>query len=192
MTSERLVALTDGVIAVIMTIMVLDMKAPAGAGFAALRALWPVFLSYVLSFFYLAIYWNNHHHFYRLIPHVTGPIMWANLHLLFWLSLVPFATAWTGEHPFAAVPAAAYGGVLLACAVAWTLMQSVIIAAQGEGSALHQALGRDLKGKLSPALYLVGIALAFLAPWLSYLFYAGVAVLWVIPDRRVEATLDRS
>src|SRR4029453_7653767 len=146
-TSERLVALTDGVIAVIITIMVLEMHAPEGGDFASLKHVWPVLLSYVLSFVYLAIYWNNHHHFYRLTPHVTGPIMWANLHLLFWLSLIPFATAWVGEHPLAAPPPPIYGFVLFACALSWTLMQRVIVDAQGDDSALRRALGRDLKGK---------------------------------------------
>ena len=190
-TSERLVALTDGVLAVVITIMVLEMRAPEGAGFASLWAVWPVFLSYVLSFVYVAIYWNNHHHFYRLIPHVTGPVMWANLHLLFWLSLIPFASAWAGEHPLTAAPTAVYGGVLLACALSWMLMQSVIVAAQGADSQLKRVLGRDLKAKISPLLYLAGIGLAFVAPWLSYLCYAGVAAMWLAPDRRIEATLDR-
>jgi uncharacterized membrane protein len=190
-TSERLVALTDGVIAVIITIMVLEMHAPEGVDFESLWAVWPVFLSYVLSFVYVAIYWNNHHHFYRLAPHVTGPIMWANLHLLFWLSLIPFATAWAGEHPLSTAPTAVYGAVLLGCALAFKLMQTVIIAAQGADSKLRSAVGSDLKGKLSPLVYLAGIGLAFVAPWMSYLLYAGVAATWIVPDRRVEATLDR-
>jgi uncharacterized membrane protein len=171
--------------------MVLDMRAPDGADFAALRGIWPVFLSYVLSFVYLAIYWNNHHHFYRLTPHVTGAIMWANLHLLFWLSLIPFATGWAGEHPLSAAPTATYGIVLLACALAWTIMQRVIVAAQGEDSPLSRALGRDLKGKLSAVIYLAGIGLAFVEPLVSYLLYAGTAAMWMTPDKRVEATLDR-
>lgn len=191
MTSERLIALTDGVIAVIITIMVLEMHAPAGAAFADLKHVWPVFLSYVLSFVYLAIYWNNHHHFYRLTPHVTGLIMWANLHVLFWLSLIPFATAWAGDHPLSAAPTATYGFVLLACAAAWSTMQWVIAVAQGEDSPLRRALGRDLKGKISLVLYLAGIGLAFVEPWMSYLLYAAVAAIWIIPDRRVEASLDR-
>jgi uncharacterized membrane protein len=189
-TSERLVALTDGVIAVIITIMVLEMHAPEGADFTALKHVWPVFMTYVLSFIYLAIYWNNHHHFYRLTPHVTGLIMWANFNLLFWLSLIPFATAWMGDHPLAAAPTATYGFVLLACAAAWSTMQRVIASAQGEDSPLRRALGRDLKGKVSLVLYLAGIGLAFVEPRLSYLLYAGVAAIWITPDRRIEASLD--
>lgn len=189
MTSERLTALTDGVIAVIITIMVLEMRAPAGTAFRDLAALWPVFLAYVLSFVYLAIYWNNHHHFFRLAPNVSGLILWANLHLLFWLSLVPFATAWMGAHPLAAAPTALYGACLLAAALAWYAMQAAIVRAQGPDSALRRAIGSDFKGKVSPLLYLAGIALAFVAPILSDLLYAAVAALWLIPDRRVEAAL---
>ncbi len=189
MGSERLLALTDGVIAVIITIMVLELKSPHGTDLRALAELWPVFLSYVLSFIYVAIYWNNHHHFFQLAPKVTGTILWANLHLLFWLSLVPFATAWVGEHPDATLPAALYGGSLLACAVAWYVMQAAIIGSQAAGSPLRHALGRDIKGKLSPLLYTLGIAAAFVAPALSYCFYAGVAVIWLVPDRRVAAAV---
>ncbi len=206
MESDRLVALTDGVIAVIITIMVLEMKAPAGAALADLGRLWPVFVSYLLSFVYVAIYWNNHHHFARLMPDVTGAILWANLHLLFWLSLVPFATAWIGEHARAPAPTALYGLVLLACALAWLLLQQVVVRAQerrtqdpdrrtpphGAPSALRQALGRDRKGKASFVIYVAGIALAFFEPLLSDLAYAAVAVLWVVPDRRIEAQLRRT
>lgn len=186
MGSERLLALTDGVIAVIITIMVLEMKAPEGVHLAALAALWPVFLSYVLSFVYVAIYWNNHHHFYKLAPEVDGTILWANFNLLFWLSLVPFTTAWMGEHPFTPVPTALYGVSLLACALAWYGMQAAIMRSQGPESALRRAVGRDLKGKTSPLLYIAGIALAFVVPVLAYLIYAAVALMWLIPDRRVE------
>jgi uncharacterized membrane protein len=187
MQKDRLTALTDGVIAVIITIMVLELKPPHGVDLSALAASWPVFLSYVLSFIYVAIYWNNHHHFFQLVDRVDGAILWANMHLLFWLSLVPFATAWMGEHPAAAVPTALYGGALLMSAVAWLVMQAVIVHAQGPDSAMRRALGRDLKSKLSVALYLAGVGLAFLAVWAADLVYAGVALLWLIPDRRMAA-----
>ena len=189
MDRDRLTAFTDGVIAVIITIMVLEMKAPHGADIQALLELWPVFLSYVLSFIYVGIYWNNHHHFFQLTPVVNGAILWANLHLLFWLSLVPFATSWVGEHGFATGPAAAYGAVLLMCAIAFYLMERVIVAAQGADSPLKRAIGVDLKGKLSPFVYLSGVALAFYAPAISYALYALVAAVWLVPDRRVENAL---
>ncbi|MDB5669469.1 MAG: hypothetical protein JWO25_428 [Alphaproteobacteria bacterium] len=192
MTSERLTAFTDGVIAVIITIMVLEMRAPRGAELADLAALWPVFASYVLSFVYLGIYWNNHHHFFRLAPRVTGPVLWANLHLLFWLSLVPFTTAWLGEHAFAPMPSAFYGLSLLACAIAWYIMQLALFRAKGPNLALKRAVGRDLKGKLSPFLYLAGIGLSFIAPLLAYALYAAVAAMWLLPDRRVEAAVIHS
>lgn len=187
MNSDRLKALTDGVVAVIITIMVLEMKPPEDTGVQALLALAPVFLSYVLSFVYVAIYWNNHHHFFALTPKVTGGIMWANFNLLFWLSLIPFATAWMGEHELQPWPTAVYGAVLLACALAWYAMQSVIIHAQGPDSPLRQAIGSDWKGKLSPVLYAAGIALAFARPGLAALVYALVALVWLVPDRRVHA-----
>jgi uncharacterized membrane protein len=186
MDRDRLTAFTDGVIAVIITIMVLELKAPHGTSLSALAAQWPSFLSYLLSFVYVAIYWNNHHHFFQLTPVVNGAILWANLHLLFWLSLVPFVTSWVGENGFAAAPAAVYGAVLLMCAIAFYVMERVIVAAQGEGSPLKKAIGRDLKGKLSPFLYLSGVALAFYAPAISYALYAFVALMWLVPDRRVE------
>jgi uncharacterized membrane protein len=186
MTSERLVALTDGVVAVIITIMVLEMRPPRGADFGDLATLWPVFSSYVLSFVYIAIYWNNHHHFFRLTPAVSALVLWANFHLLFWLALVPFATAWMGAHPFAPLPTALYGLCLLACALAWYAMQGAIIRAQGPHSALKRAIGRDFKGKVSPLLYLAAIGLAFAASVLSDLLYAAVALMWLVPDRRIE------
>jgi uncharacterized membrane protein len=189
MTSERLTAFTDGVIAVIITIMVLEMRAPHGGDLHDLAALWPVFASYVLSFIYLGIYWNNHHHFFRLVPRVSGSILWANLHLLFWLSLVPFATAWLGEHPRAPMPSAVYGASLLACALAWNIMQLAIYRAEGHDQPLLQAMGRDRKGKLSPFLYLAGIGLSFVEPLIAYALYASVATMWLIPDRRVEAAM---
>lgn len=190
MNSDRLKALTDGVVAVIITIMVLEMKPPESTTPAALLALAPVFLSYVLSFLYVAIYWNNHHHFYLLAPRVTGGILWANFNLLFWLSLIPFATAWMGEHELQPWPTAVYGFVLLACALAWFLMQTVIIRTQGADSPLRQALGPDWKGKLSPVLYLTGMGLAFVAPGLAALIYSGVSLLWLVPDRRVHRAVQ--
>jgi uncharacterized membrane protein len=189
MERDRLTAFTDGVIAVIITIMVLELKPPHGADIRALLELWPVFLSYVLSFTYVGIYWNNHHHFFQLVPAVNGAILWANLHLLFWLSLLPFATSWAGENGFAAGPAAAYGAVLLLCAIAFYVMERVIISAQGAGSPLKQAIGIDLKGKLSPFVYLGGIVIAFHAPAISYALYAFGALIWLVPDRRVEKAL---
>ena len=189
MERDRLTAFTDGVLAVIITIMVLEMKPPHGANLRDLAALWPVFAAYALSFVYVAIYWNNHHHFFHLVKQVDGAILWANLHLLFWLSIVPFATAWVGANPFAAVPTAVYGGALLLSAVAWYVMQTVIIRRQGEESPLRRAIGRDLKGRISPFLYLSGIALAFMSTIAADLFFAGVALMWLVPDRRVEASV---
>ena len=186
MERDRLTAFTDGVMAIIVTIMVLELKPPAGAGVADLAHLWPVFLSYVLSFVYIGIYWNNHHHFFQLVDEVDGAVLWANLHLLFWLSLIPFATAWVGEHEGQVVPTALYGAALLMPAIAWYLMQSVIVRQQGPDSPLHAALGRDLKGKLSPFLYLGGVGVSFVLPVLAYAIYAGVALMWLVPDRRVE------
>jgi uncharacterized membrane protein len=154
-----------------------------------LLALWPIFLSYVLSYVYVGIYWNNHHHFAHLIREVSGGILWANLGLLFFLSLIPLTTAWAGEHGFASVPTALYGVSLLACALAWNVLQTTIMHAQGKASVMKQALGSDWKSRISPVLYLSGIALAFAAPLVSYLLYAAVAALWVVPDRRIERFL---
>jgi uncharacterized membrane protein len=187
--SERITALTDGVVAVIITIMVLELKPPRGADVASLVSLGPTFLSFVLSFVYVAIYWNNHHHFFKLVPHVTGSIMWSSLNLLFWLSLIPFATAWMDEHGSAPIPVAVYGLVLLLCALSWHVMQATIIRAQGPGSPVRQAVGGDLKGKLTPIVYLFAIPAAFAAPALSLALYAGLAAWWMVPDRRVEAIL---
>jgi uncharacterized membrane protein len=189
MERDRLTAFTDGVLAIIVTIMVLELKPPHGATLRDLAGLWPAFLSYVLSFVYIGIYWNNHHHFFQLVRRVDGAMLWANMHLLFWLSLVPFATAWMGENHFAPAPTALYGVALLMPAVAWFLMQRVIFRSQGQDSALRRALGRDLKGKLSPLLYLAGIGLAFVSTSAAGLIYAAVALMWLIPDRRVERTL---
>jgi uncharacterized membrane protein len=191
MERDRLTAFTDGVLAIIVTIMVLEMRPPHGTTLADLLKLWPVFLSYVLSFVYVGIYWNNHHHFFQLVRTVDGTMLWANLHLMFWLSLVPFATAWMGENHFAPTPTALYGLSLLMPAIAWVLMQRVIIRTQGEDSALRRALGRDRKGKFSPLLYLAGIGLAYVDTRLSGLAYAAVALLWLVPDRRIEALLKR-
>ena len=189
MERDRLTAFTDGVLAIIVTIMVLELRPPHGTTFAELIRLWPVFFSYVLSFIYVAIYWNNHHHFFQLVRKVDGAMLWANLHLLFWLSLVPFTTAWMGENHFAAAPTALYGGSLLMAAIAWWVMQQVIIRAQGSTSRLRRALGRDVKGKLSPLLYLLGMGLAYVDTRLADLMYGGVALMWLIPDRRVEGLL---
>lgn len=184
MTKERLSAFSDGVIAVIITIMVLDLKAPHGADWSALGALAPVFLGYALSFVYVAIYWNNHHHLFALVDEVDGAVLWANQHVLFWISLIPFATSWLGEHPGASAPAALYGVSLLMPALAWMLLQRSIVRVQGGGSRVASALGQDWKGIVSPLLYLVGIALAFVWPLLSYLPYVVVAAMWLVPDRR--------
>jgi len=192
MNRDRLTAFTDGVLAVIITIMVLEMKPPAGASLQALASLWPVFLSYVLSFVYIGIYWNNHHHFFQLVETVDGAILWANIHLLFWLSIVPFTTAWMGENHFAAVPTALYGFALLMSAVAWYVMQATLVRRQGPQSRLSRALGADLKGKLSPFIYLAGIAAAFVNTGLSDLAYVGAALWWLIPDRRVENTVAQA
>jgi len=183
---HRLLAMTDGVAAVIITIMVLEMRAPQGADLEALHELWPVFFGYVLSFIYVAIYWNNHHHYFHLVPRVNGAVLWANFHLLFWLSLIPLSTAWLGEHPFAPVPTALYGASLLMPAIAWLIMQKVIIRSQGENSPLQAFLGRDLKGTISALLYAAGIALSFAAPWAALICYAVVTCIWLVPDRRIE------
>ena len=189
MGKGRLEAFSDGVLAIIITIMVLEMKAPHGADLNALRPLLPVFLSYLLSFVYLGIYWNNHHHMLHSVQHVSGAILWANLHLLFWLSLVPFVTAWMGENHFAAAPTALYGLVLLLAAIAYWILQRTIIARQGRHSLLAAAIGSDAKGKLSPALYIIAIASATIAPWIAWALYVAVALMWLIPDRRIERAL---
>jgi uncharacterized membrane protein len=187
MGTTRLEAFSDGVIAIIITIMVLELKAPEGHSIAALVPLASVLLSYVLSFIYIGIYWNNHHHMLHACEETTGGILWANLHLLFWLSLIPFATAWLGENHFSSGPAALYGGVLLLCAIAWVILQQQIIKSQvGKRDILKQAVGDDWKGKASVTLYVVGIAAAFWQPRISLLLYGLTAVLWFIPDRRIE------
>src|SRR5579859_1665314 len=192
MPKGRLEAFSDGVIAIIITIMVLEMRVPRGEGVQALRPLLPIFLSYVLSFAYVGIYWNNHHHMLQASRRVTGAMLWANLHLLFWLSLFPFATGWMGENHFAMAPTVLYGLVLLMAAIAYYLLQQTIIRAQGEDSILKKAIGRDWKGKLSPILYLVAIVATLRSPWISQAVYAAAALIWLIPDRRIESVLPRS
>jgi uncharacterized membrane protein len=190
MPKGRMEAFSDGVIAIIITIMVLELKVPHGADLAALAPLAPVFLSYVLSFLYVAIYWNNHHHLLQAAKHVNGPILWANVHLLFWLSLFPFATAWMGENHFAPLPVAMYGVVLLAAAIAYTILVRVLMRHHAAGSALHLAIGDDRKGKLSLVIYLAGTGLALWQPWLAFALYAAVALIWLVPDRRIERALS--
>jgi len=189
MERDRLTAFTDGVLAIIVTIMVLEMRPPHGVGPADLIALWPTLLSYVLSFVYIGIYWNNHHHFFQLVKTVDGAVLWANMHLLFWLSLVPFATAWMGENAFAPFPTAVYGASLFMPGLAWVILQRVLLRREGADSPLHHALGPDLKGKLSPFVYLLGIALAFVDTRLAGLAYLSVALAWLVPDRRIERLL---
>lgn len=189
MSKNRMEAFSDGVIAILITIMVLELAAPHGADLAELRPLIPTFLCYVLSFIFLGIYWNNHHHLIQATQHVSGPILWANLHLLFWLSLVPFVTAWMGQNNFAAWPVALYGAVLMCAGIAYYILARALVRLHGQDSVLATALGQDLKGKLSVVLYALGIPLAFIATWLSCGLYVVVAVMWLIPDRRIEKTL---
>lgn len=190
MRKNRLEAFSDGVLAIIITIMVLELKVPHGDDFQALEPLTPVFLTYVLSFAYLGIYWNNHHHMLHTCKKVTGPILWANLHLLFWLSLIPITTGWMGENHFSSAPSALYGAVLLMAAIAYFILQKAIIASQGPGSLLKQAIGGDWKGKLSPVLYLAAVLAAFWTHWVSQGLYVLVALFWLIPDRRIERVLS--
>jgi uncharacterized membrane protein len=189
MGKGRLEAFSDGVLAIIITIMVLEMKVPHGESLTALKPLLPVFLSYVLSFVYIGIYWNNHHHMLHVTQHVSGGVLWANLHLLFWLSLVPFVTAWMGENRFAAAPSALYGVVLLMAAIAYWVLQRAIIAKHGGDSVLAVAIGNDIKGKLSILLYAIAVPLAFAAQWLAGALYVLVALIWLIPDRRIEQAI---
>ena len=191
MSCNRLEAFSDGVLAIIITIMVLELKLPHGTDLAALRSLLPVFSSYVLSFIYVGIYWNNHHHLFHSARHVSAAILWANLHLLFWLSLFPMATAWMGENHADPTPSAVYGFVLLMAAIAYYLLQCAIIALEGRDSLLARALGRDWKGKLSPLIYLTAMPLAFVSTWISSGLYVSVALLWLIPDRRIEHALEK-
>ncbi len=186
MGKGRLEAFSDGVIAIIITIMVLELKVPHGADWTALAKLAPIFLSYVLSFVYVGIYWNNHHHLFQAVHKVNGRILWANLHLLFWLSLTPFVTGWMGENHFAPLPVALYGGNLLMAAISYTILVRALLAHHGPDSTLARAIGRDFKGYLSLALYLVAIPLSFVNPWIGVSLYALVAIIWFIPDRRIE------
>ncbi|HEY9426426.1 MAG TPA: TMEM175 family protein [Gemmatimonadaceae bacterium] len=191
MGTQRLEAFSDGVIAIIITIMVLELRVPHEVDLHALRPLLPVFLSYVLSFVYLGIYWSNHHHMLHVTERVDGGILWANLYLLFWLSLVPFVTAWMGENHFASVPMALYGAVLLMAAIAYEVLQRAIVARQGADSLLARAVGRDLKGKLSPLVYILAIGASFIRPWIAGALYVFVALVWLVPDRRIERTLEQ-
>ena len=191
MKTSRLEAFSDGVLAIIITIMVLELKVPHAVELAALKPMLPHLLSYVLCFIYLGIYWNNHHHLFQATEEVSGGILWANLHLLFWLSLFPFTTAWMGENHLASTPTAVYGCVLLMAAIAYYILQRAIIARQGRESLLAQAIGKDWKGKLSPLLYLIAIPLAFVNSWIASGLYAFVALLWLIPDPRIERELEK-
>ncbi len=190
MHKGRLEAFSDGVIAIIITIMVLELKTPHGVELAALHPLWPIFLSYVLSFIFIGIYWNNHHHLLQAAEKVNGRILWANLHLLFWLSLTPFATAWMGENHFAPWPVALYGAVLMFSGIAYHLLSRALLSHHGNQSCLAAAIGTDFKGKISVGIYLLGICLSHLSPWLAYSLYVLVAILWLIPDRRIERVMN--
>jgi uncharacterized membrane protein len=190
MNKGRLEAFSDGVLAIIITIMVLEIKVPHGQQFSDLKPLIPIFLSYILSFIYLGIYWNNHHHLLQTVKQVSGGMLWANLHLLFWLSLVPFVTGWMGENNFGSNTLALYGFVLLMAAIAYYILQLKIIKIQGNQSVLAKAIGKDIKGKISPILYVVGIATSWISPWISGGLYILVALMWLIPDKRIEKNIS--
>ncbi len=190
MNKTRLEAFSDGVLAIIITIMVLELKIPHGTDWAALKPLLPVFLSYVLSFIYVGIYWNNHHHLLQATRRINGKILWANLHLLFWLSLIPFATGWVGENHFATLPTALYGAILLGAAIAYTLLQHLIIRHHGADHVLASAVGRDWKGKITLAFYVAAIPLAFVNQWIADVLYVVVAAIWLIPDKRIESKIN--
>ena len=192
MHKGRVEAFSDGVFAIIITIMVLELRPPHGVDAAALRPLVPVFVSYVLSFVFLGIYWNNHHHLLHAVHHVSGSTLWANLHLLFWLSLFPFATGWMGENHFAPAPSALYGAVLLMAAIAYWILQQTIIAREGQASVLKTAVGNDWKGKLSPLLYVAAIVSTFWVQWVAQVMYVIVALIWLVPDRRIEHVLQHN
>jgi uncharacterized membrane protein len=192
MTRNRLEAFSDGVIAIIITIMVLELRVPAGESFVALRPLAPVFLSYVLSFVFIGIYWSNHHHLLQVVEHVNGRVLWANLHLLFWLSLIPFVTAWMGENHFAESPVALYGVILFCAAIAYFILTRALLAIHRRDSLLATALGADFKGKISVVAYAVAIPLAFVRWWLAYGLYVLVAIVWLVPDRRIERSVEHS
>ncbi len=191
MNKTRLEAFSDGVLAIVITIMVLELKVPHGeSSVSTLRPLIPVFFSYVLSFIYVGIYWNNHHHLFQVVQRVSGPILWANLHLLFWLSLVPFATGWMGQNNFSTYPVFLYGIVLTGAAIAYFILTIALVSQHGKNSSLAQALGKDFKGKISILLYLAALGAAFLNPAISYALYIGVAIIWLIPDKRMERVLE--
>ncbi|MGX7666600.1 TMEM175 family protein [Flavobacterium pedocola] len=190
MNKNRLEAFSDGVLAIIITIMVLEIQTPEGTDLKSLFKLFPVFISYVLSFIYVGIYWNNHHHMMHTVKHVTGGILWANLHLLFWLSLIPFSTAWIGEHHFAPIPMLLYGFVLLMCGIAYFILQNLIIKSHGKDSLLSRAIGNDFKGKASPVLYLIAIFSTYYHEAISGIIYALVAMMWLIPDKRIEKIFE--
>lgn len=192
MKKGRLEAFSDGVLAIIITIMVLELKVPHGTDFDSLEPLFPVFISYILSFIYIGIYWNNHHHMMQTVEKVSGGVLWANLHLLFWLSLIPFVTGWMGENHFAAIPVALYGVVLLMAAIAFLILQKIILSVHGNDSILSKAVGHDFKGKISPVLYLVGIVSTYFNSWIGCALYVLVAIIWLVPDRRVEKALVES
>ena len=189
MNTTRLEAFSDGVLAIIITIMVLELRVPHGTEWSSLAPLWPVFLSYLLSFVYLGIYWNNHHHMLHATTRVSGGALWANLHLLFWLSLVPVVTGWMGDNPHAPLPAAAYGLVMLFAAIAYTILQTTLVRDAAHNVALQRAVGSDVKGKISLVLYLASIPLAFVSTWISIAIFVGVALIWLVPDRRIERVL---
>ena len=192
MEKNRLEAFTDGVMAIIITIMVLELKVPHSAEFAALAGIWPIFLSYVLSFLYVGIYWNAHHHLFQTSRHVSGAVLWANLHLLFWLSLMPFTTGWMGENHFARLPVAVFGLNLLLAAIAYLILQTTLVRLQGPHGVLAQAIGQDWKGKVSTAMYPLGIALAlWVAPWVGFAVFWVPALMWIVPDRRMESIVSR-
>ncbi len=190
MNKNRIEAFSDGVLAIIITIMVLGIKSPEDDSFESLLRLIPVFLSYILSFIYVGIYWNNHHHMFQAVKRINGSIMWGNLLLLFWLSLIPFATSWMGEQHFSAVPVSVYGFVLLMCAISYNILQNKIIKLEGKDSVLNHAIEKDLKGKISNVANLIAIPLAFVSPWISGLLYIAVALLWIVPDSRIEKQLN--
>ncbi|MGI8494690.1 MAG: TMEM175 family protein [Pyrinomonadaceae bacterium] len=190
MNKGRLEAFSDGVIAILITIMVLELKVPHGADWESLKPLFPVFLTYVLSFIYIGIYWNNHHRLLQAAKQINGKILWANLHLLFWLSLIPFVTGWMGENHFAPLPTAVYGIILLAASIAYYILQTLIVAEQGAESKIKTALGNDVKGKLSPLIYVAAIPLSFVNHWIANALYVLMALIWLVPDRRIESKIN--
>ncbi len=192
MNKSRLEAFSDGVLAIIITIMILEIKVPKDSSFDSLTPLIPVILSYVLSFVYVGIYWNNHHHMFQVVKKVNGSVLWGNLFLLFWLSLIPFATSWIGSQNFEAVPMSVYGFILLMCAISYTLLQNQIIKLEGKDSILYKVVEKDKKGKISLACYISAVPLAFVSPWISGLLYITVALVWIIPDRRIEKQINKN